>query len=387
MDFEYHVPASIIYGKGTSLKAATQAKALSLKNVLLVSDQFLEKIGVVKTLADALKADGLNITVFTNINNEPTTIDVDNALAALKDSASEGIICLGGGSALDTAKAAAVLATNGGKMSDYMGYHKVKKPSLPLIAIPTTAGTGSEVTRVVVITDVENDVKMMCLDNAFMADVAIVDYALTMSMPKSLTAFVGIDALTHAIEAYVSKKANPVSDIFALLAVKLISENILTAYDHPDDEKARESMMLGADYAGIAFSNSSVCAVHGMSRPIGAHFHIAHGLSNAMLLPIVTEYSLDGNAERYAKIAEAMGYDPKLGTEALCAKLIEKLREFNSHMAIPTLKVYGVDHTKYESVVEVMTKAAIASGSPGNNPKVFPPEEMCQIYRLVYDYK
>jgi alcohol dehydrogenase class IV len=162
-------------------------------------------------------------------------------------------------SALDTAKAASVLATNGGKMSDYMGYHKVKKASLPLIAIPTTAGTGSEVTRVVVITDVENDVKMMCLDNAFMADVAIVDYSLTMSMPKSLTAFVGIDALTHAIEAYVSKKANPVADIFALLAIKLISENILTAYYHPDDEKARENMMLGANYAGIAFTTVRMC--------------------------------------------------------------------------------------------------------------------------------
>ena len=387
MDFEYHVPPSIIYGKGSRLKAAEQANALSLKNILIVSDKYLEQIGVVAEIADSLKTAGLDFAVFTDMQNEPTTIDVDKALDVLKQNGCDGILSIGGGSALDTAKSIAVMATNPGTIGDYMGYHKVKNASLPLIAIPTTAGTGSEVTRVVVITDVERDIKMMCLDNAFMPRIAIVDYELSMSMPKSLTAFVGMDALTHAIEAYVSAKANPVSDMFALSGMSLISANILTAYDEPANEAARESMMIGANYAGIAFSNASVCTVHGMSRPLGAHFHIAHGLSNAMLLPIVTEFSVEGDIARYASVARHIGFDFDLPDEALAQKVVEKLREFNTKLQIPNLSEYGVDKAKYDSVVKDMVEAAIASGSPGNNPKVFTPEEMADIYEKAFNYK
>jgi len=387
MNFEYHVPPSIIYGKGSRFKAAEHCSALSLKNLLIVSDKYLEQAGLVAGITDCLEAAGLGYAVFTDIPGEPTTTDVENALDALKRNKCDGILSIGGGSALDTAKSVAVMATNPGTISDYMGYHKVKTASLPLIAIPTTAGTGSEVTRVVVITDAGRDVKMMCLDNAFMADIAIVDYELSMTMPKSLTAFVGMDALTHAIEAYVSAKANPVSDMFALLGMELISANILAAYNEPENEAARESMMIGANYAGIAFSNASVCTVHGMSRPIGAYFHIAHGLSNAMLLPIVTEYSIEGNASRYASVARHIGYDPGLPCETLAQKVVEKLREFNTLLRIPNLSEYGVDKAKYDSVIMDMVDAAIASGSPGNNPKVFTPDEMSEIYEKAYTYK
>jgi len=267
-----------------------------------------------------------------------------------------------------------------------MGYHKVKCFRVPLIAIPTTAGTGSEATRVVVITDADRDIKMMCLDNAFLPDVAILDYELSMSMPKSLTAFVGMDALTHAIEAYVSKKANPVSDIYALKAVEMISNDILIAYNHPDNETARENMMIGANLAGIAFSNASLCAVHGMSRPIGANFHIPHGLCNSMLLPVVTESSISGNIKRYADIAVKMGYDAALSEDELAGKVMEKLRLLNKELNIPNLKGHGVDKAKFEAVIPSMIEAAIASGSPGNNPIVFTPEEMTEIYQKAFDY-
>jgi alcohol dehydrogenase class IV len=287
---------------------------------------------------------------------------------------------------MDAAKALAVMVTNPGSIADYMGYHKVVNPRVPLIAIPTTAGTGSEVTRVVVITDTEKNIKMMCLDNAFMPDVAIIDYKLTLTMPKQLTAFVGMDALTHAVEAYVSRKSNIVSDMFALRAISMLIKNIMNAYNFPDDEDARENMMIGSSFAGIAFSNSSVCAVHGLSRPIGAYFNVPHGLSNAMLLPIVTERSIGEKTNRYADIARFIGHDGNLGDDDLAGMFTEDLKRLNEGLTIPNLKEYGVDNEEYEKAIPDMVKAAIASGSPANNPALFSSEEMAEIYRVAYDY-
>jgi len=382
MNFEYHAPSSMIYKKGARLHAGQYAKVLGINKVFVISDRFMEKTGVVKELVDALGKDGLVVNIFTDIDNEPTDLDVNNALKALHADDCDGIISIGGGSVLDTAKMVAVIATNGGIASDYMGLHKVKRAGLPHIAIPTTAGTGSEATRIVIITDTDRDIKMMCLDNFFMPSVAIIDYELTLTMPKNLTAYVGLDALTHAIEAYVSKKANPISDVLALLAIDLISKNILVAYEHPDDEIARENMMLGSNYAGLAFSNSSVCAIHGLSRPIGAYFHVAHGLSNAMLLPIVTENSIEGNPERYTDVAQAMGY-----SDASPQNVVDKLKEFNAELRIPNPKEWGIKEDEFNSVIEPMVDAAIQSGSPGNNPRVFTPEELAELYRQVYTYK
>lgn len=386
MNFEYNIPSVFINAKGARYGVAKQARALSIRKPLIVSDTYMFKAGVVSDITDKLADEGFDFAVFSDIEGEPEIENVNNALKSFSDNDCDGIICIGGGSAIDTAKAAAVMATNPGTIADYMGYHKVVRPSVPLIAIPTTAGTGSEATRVVVITDTVNNVKMMCLDNAFMADIAIIDYELTMTMPKSLTAFVGVDALTHAIEAYVSRKSNIISDILALKAIELVSNNILVAYGEPGNEEARENMMVGATMAGAAFSNASVAAVHGMSRPLGAHFHIAHGLSNAMLLPVVTEYSLYGNIERYAGIAKSMGSEGG-NSEELALKAIDRIKRLNIDLEIPTLKEYGVDQTEYEQAIPAMVESAIASGSPANNPKLFEPNEMAEIYIKAFDYK
>lgn len=383
MKFEVHIPPTLLIGEGARKDAGALALALGMKKALLVSDKFLESTGVVTELSDILIASGIKPVVFTDIEREPEIGNVLSAMKVIEANGCDGIISIGGGSSLDTAKAVSILATNGGKMSDYMGYGKVPKPGLPHIAIPTTAGTGSEATRVTIITDTERNVKMMCLDNAFMPTASIVDYELTMSMPKSLTSFVGIDALTHAIEAYVSKKANPVSSMFAVKAIGLIGKNILKAYNEPSDKEARGAMMEGATYAGIAFSNASVCTVHGMSRPIGAYFHVPHGLSNAMLLPIVTEYSIEGNMTRYAEIAQVMGLSGN-NEQELTAALVAKLQEFNALMAIPSPKGFGIDKEKYMGLLSDMADAAIASGSPGNNPKVFTKEELIELYQKVY---
>ena len=387
MNFEYHAPPAIIFGKESRLKITDQIKSLRLKNPLVVSDDYLYKSGVVGNFTELLTRDGFEFSLFTEIKSEPVMADVSNALDIYNENNCDGVICIGGGSAIDTAKAVAVMAVNPGSIADYMGYQKVKNHRVPLIVIPTTAGTGSESTRITIITNTDTDVKMMCLDNAFMPDISIIDYELTLSMPKSLTAYAGMDALTHALEAYVSVKANLVSDLFAMKAITLISNNILAAYNDPDDEIARENMLIGSNLAGTAFSNSSVCAVHGMSRPIGANFHVPHGLSNSMLLPVVTERSIPDNVKRYAEAAVGMGFDPGLDDEILASNLMEKIRFFNSSFEIPNLSKYGVDKTKFEEAVPSMIEAAIASGSMANNPTQFSPEEMSDIYLTAYTYE
>ena len=353
----------------------------------MFGDQYLQALSVLEEIISSLQSEDIGYELFSEIASEPTNTVVEHAVELLLRAGCDGLISFGGGSSIDAAKAIAVLATNGGRMADFQGYHKVKKRGLSHIAIPTTAGTGSEVTRVTVIHDVDRNVKMMCLDNAFIADAAIIDYELTLSMPKSLTANVGTDALTHAIEAYVSRKANSISDMFALQAIKLISGSIIEACDRPDSHEARERMMQGASFAGMAFSNASVCTVHGMSRPVGAYFHVPHGLSNAFLLPIVTERSLGGNIPRYAHVADNIGCtDVSMTDKEKAAALSRYLRQLNKTLAIPNMKQWGIDRVKYEAAVPQMAKDALDSGSPANNPKLFTVEELIGIYLEAYDF-
>ena len=383
MSYETHIPPTLIIGAGTRKGVGELVMQLGSKSVLLVSDKYLESTGLVDEFSRLFKSYGVALAIFTDIENEPEVRNVLDALEIAKANSCDVIVSVGGGSSIDTAKAVSVLAINGGEMIDYMGVGKVPKAGLPHIAVPTTAGTGSEATRVTIITDPVKNVKMMCLDNAFMPAAAVVDYELSITMPKTLTSYVGIDALTHAIEAYVSQKANSVSDLYAKKAIELIGGSIMTAYEIPTDIAAREAMMEGATFAGVAFSNASVCAVHGMSRPIGAHFHVAHGLSNAMLLPIVTENSIEGSPGRYAEVAAIMGLqgsDDKSLTDAL----VHRLHELNRLMKVPGPAAYGIDKELYLSALSDMADAAIASGSPGNNPKVFSKDEIISLYKMVY---
>ncbi len=230
----------------------------------------------------------MQFAVYDTVATEPTVDYVKEGLKVYKENGCDFLIAVGGGSPIDTAKAIAIMVTNPGSIEDYNGLGKIPKEGAPLIAIPTTAGTGSEVTQFTIITDTKTDVKMLIGSPFIMPKVAIVDPLLTLSCPRGSTAAVGIDALTHAIEAYVSVKAQPMSDIFCLSAIELISGNLRQAWANGNNVEAREKTMLGAFQAGIAFSNASVALVHGMSRPIGAYFHVAHGASNAALLGVVT---------------------------------------------------------------------------------------------------
>jgi alcohol dehydrogenase class IV len=382
---ELHLPQDLLIGGGTSDDLAEHVASIGIERPLVVSDRFLLDKGPAGPLVERLEAGDATVAVFGDVQPDPTLANVEGALQALRDHEADGVVAIGGGSPMDTAKAAAVAFANEGDVRDYAGYHQIPGPGLPLVAVPTTAGTGSEVTRVAVITDTERDVKMMMLDGHLMARIAISDYKLTMSTPPALTSWVGVDSLTHAIEAYVSTKATVLTDMLALEAARLIGAHMRRVVEHPDDEQGREAMMLGATLAGAAFSNSSVALVHGMSRPIGAHFHLAHGLSNALLLPAVTRFSVSGAPERYATVAREMGLArAEDSDEVACQRLVEELEALNADLAIPSLSEADVDSDHFERVVEEMAQAALDSGSPGFNPRSATKEEIVELYHQAY---
>ncbi|MBT5643492.1 iron-containing alcohol dehydrogenase, partial [Candidatus Bathyarchaeota archaeon] len=296
------------------------------------------------------------------------------------------VVGLGGGSPMDCAKAISVMSANPQSINLYAGLHKVPNKGVPIITIPTTAGTGAEVTKVVVIGDTTRNVKMMILDLNLMADVALVDYELTMSCPPQLTANVGVDTLVHAVEAYVSVKASPMTDPYALSSIRHVSENLLTAYNEPNNKVAREGMTLASLQAGIAFPNSSVCLVHGMSRPVGALYHVPHGLSNAVLFPAVTEFSISGAYVRYATVSRTMGYATDWDTDKVAnEKLVTGLRKLNKDLRIPRLgDVCNVDLTIFDESVLKMAEDSLASGSPGNNPVVPTAEQIVDLYHRAW---
>ena len=279
-----------------------------------------------------------------------------------------------------------VLFANRGHMRDYKVPAEIPKMGPPIIAIPTTAGTGSEVTRFTVVTDTETDEKMLIAGLACCPAAAIVDFELTLTMPLRLTADTGIDSLTHAIEAYVSRRANPFTDGLAKNAMGLIARHIRAACAEPQNRAAREAMMLGATTAGMAFSNASVALVHGMSRPIGAFFHVPHGLSNAMLLPEITAFSAPAALERYADCARAMGVaEEGEGSQAAVARLVGELRRLNEDLKVPTPRAYGIERSRYDELLPLMASQALASGSPANNPRVPSADEIIDLYRRVYE--
>jgi len=379
------LPRLLYIGAGAVAETAAVLGRLGVKAPLIVTDGFMVRSGTLAKATDRLDRAGLAWQVFSDTVPDPTDTVVEAGVEALKGGPYDCLVALGGGSPIDTAKAISVLAANGGKMRDYKVPNEIPRAGLPVIAIPTTAGTGSEVTRFTVITDTKRDEKMLIMGLACCPAAAIVDYELTFSMPWRLTADTGIDSLTHAIEAYVSKRASPFTDGVAKSAMALIARHIRAACQEPQNARAREAMMLGATQAGMAFSNSSVCLVHGMSRPIGAFFHVPHGLSNAMLLPEITAFSAPAAPERYADCAKAMGVAAEgEGNQSAVARLIDELRALNADLKVPSPRDYGIDARRYTDLMPTMASQALASGSPGNNPRVPTQEEIVELYKRVY---
>jgi len=385
MAIEVLIPSIIKIGGGAMAEAASILKRLEVRHPLIVTDGFLVRVGLAESLRAQIEKAGIACGVFSETVPDPTTDAVAAGLRVFTEGRHDGLVSLGGGSPIDTAKAIAMLAANGGRARDYKVPNEIPKQGSVHLAIPTTAGTGSEVSRFTVITDSETDEKMLIAGASLVPNAAIVDFELTLSMPARLTADTGTDSLTHAIESYVSRRANAFADAFALTAMKAIWAALPVAFREPGNRGARESMMLAATQAGMAFSNASVALVHGMSRPIGAHFHVAHGLSNAMLLPAVTAFSVKAAEPRYADCARAIGVADRSdsGPEA-GRKLVDALFERNRELEVPSPEKYGIDEERYFSLIPTMAKQALASGSPQNNPRVPTSEEIEEIYRQIW---
>lgn len=384
----FRTPETINYGRNAFEKIGVEAAARGHK-AIIITDKIMEKLGYVSECRDLLCKEEIESAVYLGVESEPTDQYVEEALQLLKSEQCDVVISLGGGSCIDTAKAIAVIATNGGYIGDYMGMKKLAElPPLPHISIPTTAGTGSEATDATIITNTSNNVKMMIKQPVFMPNVAIVDPLLSLSSPKSVTAATGIDALSHAIEAYISRKAQPMTDMLALSSVEKIVNSLKSAYENGDDVLVREEMSIGSLQAGMSFTNASVCLVHGMSRPIGALFHVPHGFSNAMLLPAVLEFSKEHCVKRLADLGKFFEPDLSGVSDKEAADIaVESVKELCFDLNIPNLEGWGINQSEFQQVISKMAVDALASGSPENNPRIPTKQEIEKLYQTCYSYQ
>jgi len=391
--YQIRFPRGITFGLGTSEKVGEVARTYGAKKALIVTDRAFGPIGIIEKISQTLTHAGIKPVAFDGVVTEPTTQQVQEGLNVYRDENCDLLIGLGGGSCLDAAKGIAVLATSGGRLQDYEGRGKVKKTKAPLIAIPTTAGTGSEVSWSCVITDTERKVKFIVHSPQIIPEEAIEDPLLTLSMPPSITASTGMDALTHAIEGFISlREANlgygppPLIHYFALPAIELISQNLRQAWANGKDLHARSNMMLGQLLAGLTFANTGTTLAHGMARPLGAYFHVPHGLANAIVLPRAMEFTRVAAPDKFAQIARAMGEEiTNFSSVQAAQKAVESVKTLCSDIQVPRLSDLGIKKEEYEKVIVQMAQDGLASGTPQVNPRVPTEKEMIELFKLVYD--
>ncbi len=383
MASKFIMPKQVISGADALGQSKEVIRTLGTK-ALVVSGKVMNRIGNVRIVTDLLDEIGIGWAVYDDITGEPDDVMIDGGVEAYKANGCDFLIAIGGGSPMDSMKAIGALITNPGKIADYMG-KEITNPLPPMVAIPTTAGTGSEATQFTIITDTKTSIKMLLKGTVLIPDVAIVDASFTVSSPKSVTNATGLDALTHAVEGYTSKKASPLTDVFAMDAVKRIFKYLPRAYVDGEDMEAREEMILAALEAGVVINNSSVTLVHGMSRPIGANFHVPHGLSNAMLLKVCLTFALDGTYERFADLGRAIGAATEKENDETAAKaFLTAIIELCETLEVSTLAEYGVDKEAFFEVMDKMAEDAIASGSPGNTRKMTTKEDVLRMYKELW---
>ena len=381
---EIQTPRLILFGEGALGRIGEVLKKVGISRPLVVTDRGLVSTPVFETLRTALGNADVEFSVFSETVPDPDQNNVEAGAAAFRAGTFDGFIGFGGGSAMDTAKAINLLLHSDGDIARWKVPNSPSMQTLPLVCIPTTAGTGSEVTRGIVVTDPKTHEKMVFMGLACLPTAAIVDSDLTKQLPFRIAADTGLDALTHALEAYVSRKRSPHTDTMAMSAMRLIGPNILKACVEREDS-AREAMMLGSMQAGMAFSNASVALVHGMSRPLGSFFRIPHGMSNAMLLADVTAFSIPAAPDRYATAARAIGFaDTGDDDETANKKLVDGLRHLARELKVPTPAEFGVSEADYFEKMPVMISQAIASGSPANNPRSADADDIGRIYREIW---
>ncbi len=384
MGNQFIMPKQVFYGEG-ALQDASAAICSLGKKALVVTDPMMIKLGNAKLVCNMLEQGSIEYAVFDLITGEPTDKMIEAGLAVYKAEGCDFLVAVGGGSPIDAMKAIGTVATSGGSINDYMG-KVITTPVPPMVAVPTTSGTGSEATQFTIITNTEKGIKMLLKGAVLMPDIAVDDPAFTLTAPQSVTAATGLDALCHAAEAYTSRKAQPLTDEFALSAIKKIFKYLPVCYNEGDNVEARAQMSLAALEAGVAFNNASVTVIHGMSRPIGALFHVPHGISNAMLLSACFGYVYDGAYSRFADMAREIGAADKNDDDKSAAeKFITACRELCKVCNIPTLAEYGINKDEFFAAMDKMAGDAVASGSPANTIKPLDKNDVLNIYKLLWD--
>lgn len=383
MAYQFTLPRRTVIGKNALDACETAVRGFG-KKALVVTGKIVKTTPAFAGLVQRLGSWKVGFAVFDGITGEPTDRMIAAGVEAYRREGCDFLIAIGGGSPLDSAKAIAAMTALGGAVSDYMG-REICGDFPPLVLIPTTAGTGSEATKFTVVTDSEKNVKMLLKGDALLPDLAVVDPSFGLTAPRSVTAATGMDALTHAVESYTSRKANGLTDPYAIDAVKRIFTWLPVAYGDGGSEPAREEMAVAAYEAGVCINNASVTIVHGMSRPIGALFHVPHGISNAMLITECLRYVQDGCPERFAALARAIGAaGPDEGDGEASRKFLGALEGLCKTLAIPTLAEYGIDAAQFERVSGKMARDAMASGSPANTIKPVTEEDLLQIYKKLW---
>lgn len=380
---EFMVPEQIVTGAG-ALDLAGEALGRLGKKAMIVTDQVMIDLGNCAKVEAVLKKQGMEYTIYAGITGEPTDTMIENGLSQYVEEGCDCLVALGGGSPIDSMKAIGSLVRNGGSISDYMGkVIDVEMP--PMAAIPTTAGTGSEATQFTIITDTKRDIKMLLKGKVLMPKLAISDPQFTMTAPPKITAATGLDALCHAVEAYTSKKAQTLSDTFALSAVKRIFKYLPAAFHDGGNEEARTEMAVAALEAGIAFNNASVTLIHGMSRPIGALFHVAHGLSNAMLMKECLSFALEGACDRFGELGRSIGAAGAEDSDREAGgKFLAAVTALTRELEIPTLEEYGIGREAFFHVIEKMARDAMDSGSPQNTRRAVTQADIEQMYKNLW---
>ena len=377
------MPGMVFIGEDALESSRDELKKLGCK-ALIVTDRMMGELDNVRRLTDLLDRIGIRYGIYDGINTEPTDSMVEEGLRIYREEGCDFLIGLGGGSPLDAMKAIGVLVTNPGDIIDFCGKPVIQELP-PTVCIPTTAGTGSETTKSSVITNQKTSVKMLVSDPKLMATMAIVDPLFTITVPKDVTVATGIDALTHAIEAYTSKKACQLSDTQSISSVRRIFANIRTACINGSDKKARSQMAIASFEAGIAFNNSSVTLVHGMSRPIGAMFHVPHGASNAMLLVRSLDFIRPEAAARLHDLAVAIGAaKPGDDIQEGAAAFVEETGRLLSSIGVKGIHEFNIDQDAFYRAMDKMAEDALASGSPGNSRREVRKEDIIDIYKGLW---
>jgi alcohol dehydrogenase len=381
--FVVNQPTRIHFGAGAITKLAAVVREVGGSKVLLVVDPGLQAAGLLDSITAPLTQDGIEYEIYDRIDPEPGLALADEGLKLAKKAKVDSVIGVGGGSAMDVAKAISILLTNGGKAEDYLGLGKISKPGVPKIMVPTTAGTGAEVSFTAVFINEKTRSKAGMNGDPLYPEAALLDPALTLSLPPHVTAATGMDALTHALESYVSVQAHAISEMYSLEAISLISDNLGKAYAHGGNLEARSAMLLGSMLAGKALATAGVGLVHAMAYPLGGMFNIPHGLANAVLLPYVMEYNLLGAPEKFAQVAEVMGRPADgLSQREAAFGAVEAVIQLNEDVGIPA-SLTELDIPK-ERIPEMADIALTVSRPVQNNPRRPTRQDVIEIYETAF---